>query len=178
MDLADQFRGKQLDGYSIWLLWTDGEEAFVNWTATDSVYGSRQLAQKWQQDGTAKKIKAFILVDMIGDAELDILKDTNSTPWLSDLVYQAASDLGYQSHFYQFSNGIDDDHMPFARVGIPVVDLIDFTYGYNNVFWHTPQDTVSTTTSPKGPKRSRRQSEYWGWMENQFLQYRTAPEPP
>ncbi len=142
LELADQFRGKQLDGYSIWLLWTDGEEAFVNWTATDSVYGSRQLAQKWQQDGTAKKIKAFILVDMIGDAELDILKDTNSTPWLSDLVYQAASDLGYQSHFYQFSNGIDDDHMPFARVGIPVVDLIDFTYGYNNVFWHTPQDTV------------------------------------
>jgi glutaminyl-peptide cyclotransferase len=140
--LADQFRGKQLDGYSVWLLWTDGEEAFVHWTDTDSVYGSRQLAQRWQQDGTAKKIKAFILVDMIGDAELDVLKDTNSTPWLSELVYKAASNLGYQSHFYQLQNGIDDDHMPFARAGIPVVDIIDFTYGYNNVFWHTPEDTV------------------------------------
>ncbi len=142
LELADQFRGKQLDGYSVWLLWTDGEEAFVTWTATDSVYGSRHLAQRWQQDGTAKKIKAFILVDMIGDADLDILKDTMSTPWLSDLVYKAASDLGYQSHFYQFSTGMDDDHIPFAKVGIPVVDIIDFTYGYNNVFWHTPQDTV------------------------------------
>jgi glutaminyl-peptide cyclotransferase len=142
LELADQFRGKQPDGYSVWLLWTDGEEAFVNWTESDSVYGSRQLARKWQQDGTAKKIKAFILVDMIGDADLDILKDTLSTPWLSDLVYKAASNLGYQSHFYQFQNGISDDHNPFSKVGIPVVDLIDFTYGYNNVFWHTPQDTV------------------------------------
>ncbi len=141
--LADQFRGKQLDGYSIWLLWTDGEEAFVTWVPDkDSDYGSRQLARKWQQDGTAKKVKGFILVDMIGDADLDILKDLNSTPWLSELVYQAASNLGYQSHFYKTQTGIDDDHMPFARVGIPVVDLIDFSYGYNNVFWHTPQDTV------------------------------------
>ncbi len=140
--LADQLRGRQLDGYSVWLLWTDGEEAFVNWTATDSAYGSRQLAHKWQQDGTAKQVKAFILVDMIGDADLDILKDTNSTPWLCDVVYQAASNLGYQSHFFRWRNAIDDDHMPFARVGIPVVDLIDFSYGYNNVFWHTPEDTV------------------------------------
>jgi glutaminyl-peptide cyclotransferase len=143
LELADQLRGKQLDGYSIWLLWTDGEEAFVNWFANnDNDYGSRQLAHKWQQDGTAKKIRAFILVDMIGDADLDILKDTNSTPWLSELVYKAASNLGYQSHFYQGTAAMDDDHLPFAKVGIPVVDLIDFTYGYNNVFWHTPQDTV------------------------------------
>src|ERR1700757_4440568 len=62
LELADQFRGKQLDGYSIWLLWTDGEEAFVKWAGTDNDYGSRQLAQKWQQDGTARKVKAFILV--------------------------------------------------------------------------------------------------------------------
>jgi glutaminyl-peptide cyclotransferase len=142
LELADQLRGRQLDGYSIWLFWTDGEEAFVKWTDTDSVYGSRQLAQKWQQDGTAKKIKAFILVDMVGDSDLDILKDTNSTPWLTNLVFRAASNLGYQSHFYQWTTAMDDDHLPFAKIGVPVVDIIDFTYGYNNVFWHTPQDTV------------------------------------
>ncbi len=140
--LADQFRGKPLDGYSIWLVWTDGEEAFVNWTDTDSVYGSRQLAQKWQQDGTAKKIKAFLLVDMIGDADLDILKDTNSTPWLNDMVYQAATNLGYQSHFFRMSAAMGDDHIPFSKVGVPVVDIIDFDYGYHNVFWHTPEDTI------------------------------------
>jgi glutaminyl-peptide cyclotransferase len=139
--LADQLRAKPPDGYSVWLLWTDGEEAFVNWTDTDSVYGTRQLAQKWQQDGTAKKIKAFILVDMIGDADLDILKDTYSTPWLSDLIYQAAINLGYQSHFYEFKTPMEDDHKPFLKIGVPSVDLIDFTYGYNNVFWHKPQDT-------------------------------------
>ena len=94
LPLADRLRGKTRDGYSVWLLWTDGEEAFVTWTNTDSVYGSRHQSQKWQQDGTAEKIKAFILVDMIGDADLDIQKETQSTPWLSDLVYQAATNLG------------------------------------------------------------------------------------
>jgi glutaminyl-peptide cyclotransferase len=142
LELADELRGKQLEGYSIWLVWTDGEEAFVRWTDADSVYGARQLAQNWQQDGTAKKIKAFVLVDMIGDADLDILKDTNSTPWLRDLVYQAASNLGYQSHFYDAQTAMEDDHKPFVKAGIPSVDLIDFSYGYNNVFWHTPDDTV------------------------------------
>jgi Zn-dependent M28 family amino/carboxypeptidase len=140
--LADHFRGKQLDGYSVWLVWTDGEEAFVKWTDTDSLYGTRQLAHKWQQDGTAKKVKAFILVDMIGDADLDIQRDTNSTPWLTDVVSQAATDLGYQSHFFQQTIAIEDDHIPFAKIGVPVVDLIDFDYGYNNVFHHTPEDTI------------------------------------
>ena len=105
--LADEFRGKERDGYSVWLVWTDAEEAFVTWTDSDSLYGTKHLAQKWQQDGTAKKIKAFILVDMIGDADLDIQKEANSTPWLSDLVYQAATNLGYQSHFYEVRAVID-----------------------------------------------------------------------
>ena len=140
--LADQFRGKELDGYSVWLVWTDGEEAFVKWSDTDSLYGTRHLAQKWQQDGTAKKIKAFILVDMIGDADLDILEETASTPWLSELVYQAATNLGYQSHFYQYKAGIEDDHLPFLKIGVPAVDIIDLDYGYNNVFHHTVQDTI------------------------------------
>ena len=140
--LTDQFRGKERDGYIVWLLWTDAEEAFVTWSATDSLYGTKQLAQKWQQDGTARKIKAFILVDMIGDADLDIQKETNSTPWLSDLVYQAASNLGYQSHFYEFSAAIEDDHLPFLKIGVPAVDIIDLDYGYNNVYHHTVQDTI------------------------------------
>jgi Zn-dependent M28 family amino/carboxypeptidase len=142
LSLADQLRGKERDGYSVWLVWTDAEEAFVKWSDTDSLYGTRQLAQKWKADGTASKIKGFILVDMIGDADLDIQKDANSTPWLSDLVYQAATNLGYQSHFFQQTVAMDDDHIPFSKLGVPVVDLIDFTYGYNNVFHHSPDDTV------------------------------------
>ncbi len=148
LELANQFRGKQLDGYSIWLLWTDGEEAFVKWSDKDSLYGTKHLAAKWQQDGTAKKIKAFILLDMIGDADLDIQRDTNSTPWLSDLVYQAATTLGYQSHFFQQSVAIEDDHIPFAKIGVPVVDIIDIDYGYANAYHHTTQDTLDKL-SPK-----------------------------
>src|SRR5215831_15136222 len=60
LELANQFRGKPNAGYSIWLLWTDGEEAFVKWSDQDSVYGTKHLAAQWQQDGTAAKIKAFI----------------------------------------------------------------------------------------------------------------------
>jgi glutaminyl-peptide cyclotransferase len=142
LELANALRGKKRDGYSIWLLWTDGEEAVRDWTATDSLYGTRHLAEKWQQDGTLKKIKAFLLSDMIGDADLNIDRETNSTPWLEDLVLQAATTLGYQSHFFARTINEQDDHIPFAHLGVPSADLIDFDYGYNNVFWHTPQDTV------------------------------------
>jgi Zn-dependent M28 family amino/carboxypeptidase len=148
LELANQLRGKRLDGYSVWLLWTDGEEAFVKWSDADSLYGTKHLAARWQKDGTAANIKAFILLDMIGDADLDIQKDDNSTPWLSALVLQAATALGYQSHFFKTETAIDDDHMPFARIGVPVVDIIDIDYGYGNAYHHTTQDTMDKL-SPK-----------------------------
>jgi Zn-dependent M28 family amino/carboxypeptidase len=148
LEFANQLRGKKNDGYSVWLLWTDGEEAVRKWSDTDSLYGTRHLAARWQQDGTAKKIKAFLLTDMIGDADLDIDRDANSTRWLEDVVYEAATRLGYQSHFFARNNAIDDDHLPFMRIGVPCADIIDIDYGYNDVFHHTPQDTIDKL-SPK-----------------------------
>jgi glutaminyl-peptide cyclotransferase len=148
LEFANQLRGEKLDGYSIWLLWTDAEEAMKEWSDTDSLYGTRHLAAEWQQDGTAKKIKAFLLIDMIGDADLDIDHDRNSTPWLESVVYEAATRLGYQSHFFARDNAISDDHLPFMRSGVPSADIIDIDYGYNDVFHHTPQDTVDKL-SPK-----------------------------
>ncbi len=142
LELADQFRGKKRTGPAVWLVWFDGEEAFQKWTDTDSTYGSRHLAAKWQQDGTTKRIKAFLLVDMIGDADLNIDHDANSTAWLSDLVYQAAGNLSHKAYFYGRNTAIDDDHIPFLHAGVPCVDIIDLDYGYNNVYWHTAQDTV------------------------------------
>ena len=142
LEFANQFRPKKRDGYSVWLVWTDGEEAIDHWTDTDSVYGTRHLAQKWQADGTAKQIKAFLLADMIGDADLNIDHEDNSTPWLQSVLYEAATRLGYQSHFFGRSLAISDDHLPFLRIGVPVLDIIDLDYGYDNVFHHSPQDTV------------------------------------
>ena len=149
LEIANQLRGKKRDGYSIWLLWDDAEESMrLPWYDPESLYGVRHLAQKWQDDGTIKKIKAFILEDMIGDADLNIEHEMNSTPWLEDLVYDAATRLGYQSHFFERSIPVEDDHRPFLDRGVPSVDLIDLEYGYNNVFWHSPQDTVDKL-SPK-----------------------------
>ena len=148
LELANQLRGKRRDGYSVWLVFTDGEEAVKDWTDKDSLYGTKHLAERWQKDGTNKKIKGFLLADMIGDTDLNIDRDQNSTPWLEDMVYQAASKLGYQSHFFARTIVIDDDHKPFVALGVPCADLIDFDYGYGNVFHHTPQDTVDKL-SPK-----------------------------
>jgi len=149
LEIANQLRGKKLDGYSVWLLWDDGEESMrLPWYDPESLFGVRHLAQKWQADGTAKQIKAFLLEDMIGDADLNIEREENSTPWLEDMIYQAATRLGYQSHFFARGLQMEDDHQPFLALGVPSADLIDFDYGYNNVFWHTTQDTVDKL-SPK-----------------------------
>ncbi len=152
LELANQLRGKPREGYSIWLVWDDAEESIKPDTEIafldDSLYGIRHLAEKWETDGTLKKIKAFLLADMVGDADLNIDRDLNSTPWLESVVYESATRLGYQSHFYGRMNMVSDDHLPFVKRGVPSADLIDFTYGYNNVFWHTPQDTVDKL-SPK-----------------------------
>jgi len=142
IEYANQLRGKKRDGYSVWLVWTDGEEAVRHWSDTDSLYGTRHLAEKWEKDGTLKKIKALLVMDMIGDADLNIERETNGTPWLLDLIYQAAGRTGYQSHFYARQGPIEDDHLPFVRRGVPSADIIDLDYGYNNVFHHSPQDTI------------------------------------
>jgi glutaminyl-peptide cyclotransferase len=149
LEFANQLRGKKREGYSIWLLWDDAEESMqLPWNDPESLYGARHLVQKWQDDGTLKKIKAFILEDMIGDADLNIERDTGSTSWLEDIVYQAASNVGYQSHFFTREMPVEDDHQPFLQRGVPAVDLIDFDYGYNDVFHHTAQDTLDKL-SPK-----------------------------
>lgn len=140
--LREQSKGQPLDGYSIWLVFFDGEEAFQRWSDTDSLYGSRHLAEKWEKDGTLKQINALLLADMIGDADLNIEWDGNSDARLKQQMLKAATESGYQSHFFGRQLPIDDDHIPFVKRGVPSADFIDLDYGYNNVFWHTPQDTL------------------------------------
>jgi len=126
----------------IYLIFFDGEEALGEWTDTDSRYGSRHLAAKWLADGTLTHLVALINVDMIGDKDLDILNDANSSASLREMVKQAAAKLGYTKHFRQDEGAIDDDHRPFAEVGVNVIDLIDFDYGPNQTYWHTEKDTM------------------------------------
>src|SRR5579859_5088007 len=142
LELANQLKSAPRDGYSVWLVWTDAEEAVKTWTDADSLYGTRHLVDVWDKDGTLKKIKAFILLDMIADKDLNVDRDSASTPWLEDLVGQAAKERGFGSYFFGREVGMEDDHIPFKQKGVPVADLIDFEYGYGNVFWHTPDDTL------------------------------------
>src|SRR6185312_12330709 len=124
------------------LVWFDGEEAYGEWSATDSVYGSRHLAEKWANDGTLSRVKALINVDMIGDKDLGILYESNSSPDLLKLVWKTADDLGYGKYFLTQPSATEDDHTPFLARGVNALDLIDFDYGPMNSYWHTNQDTV------------------------------------
>ena len=147
MAIGDQLREevtrrKQLDGYSVWLVFFDGEEAFQTWSQSDSTYGSRHLAAKWGRDGTLPRIKAFILADMIGDKDLDIQRESNSTDWLVALVRQAAHKFGYDRYFFQKEEAVEDDHLPFVQRQVPSIDVIDLDYGPNNSYHHTAQDTM------------------------------------
>jgi glutaminyl-peptide cyclotransferase len=96
-----------------------------------------------------------MVMDMIGDADLNILRDTNSTPWLLDLIYAAAEREGYQSHFYVLQGPMEDDHLPFVKRGVPCADVIDLDYGYNNVFHHTSARHHGQAQSEKPPNRRR-----------------------
>lgn len=150
--LADHFReqverNKQLDGYSVWLVFFDGEEAIQSWSQTDSTYGSRHLAAKWGRDGTLKRIKAFILTDMIGDKDLDIQRETSSTDWLVAMVRQAARKFGYEKYFFQRDEAVEDDHLAFVNRGVPSIDIIDLDYGPDNSYHHTAQDTMDKVSA-------------------------------
>jgi len=148
MAIADQLRGKTLDGYSVWLVFDDGEESIQpTWTDSDSTYGSRHLAAKWSGDGTLGKIKAFILADMIGDKDLDIQRESQSTGWLVDVVRQAAKKFGYDRYFFKKDEAVSDDHLPFVKRGVPSIDIIDIDYGPNDSFHHTAKDTMDKVSA-------------------------------
>jgi len=132
---------------TVWLAFFDGEEALVNWSATDSLYGSRHLAAKLASNGEIARVQAMILMDMVGDKHLKIYKDTNSTAWLTDLVFRTASKLEYGKVFLDEKSAYGDDHAPFVDDGVAAVDLLgnvgppsaSSPFG---AYWHTAEDTV------------------------------------
>ena len=129
--------------FTIELLFLDGEEAVAEWTATDSTYGSRHYVQHAKATGTLAAIKAFILLDMVGDINLNIRREQNSTRWLTDIIWTAAHRLGHQRHFLSDITPIEDDHLPFLAAGVPSVDVIDLDYPS----WHTVTDTLDNVSA-------------------------------
>ena len=141
LEMARTWKGRS-HASDIYLVWLDGEEAYGEWSATDSLYGSRHLAQKWAIDGTAARIKALINVDMIGDKDLNIVAEMYSYEGLRRLVWDVAAQLGRGQYFTGQEYPIEDDHVPFLKRGVKAIDLIDFSYGPNHSWWHTADDTV------------------------------------
>ena len=147
LELATYYRTHPNDGYTLVLLFDDGEEAIQSWSSTDSLYGTRHLAAKWSNDGTLKKIKAFLITDMIGDRDLNLNYELNSTPWLRDTLHQAAKNTGHLASIFKNQQEVSDDHLPFKQRGVPVLDMIDIDYGPRTAatpdgWHHTPQDTL------------------------------------
>ncbi len=159
IELGAYLREHPPAGYSVWLVFFDGEEAIQSWSAADSLYGSRHLAAKWSSNGTLPKIKAFLLADMVGDKDLNIDRDANSTPWLLDLLPAAAKNTGHSGSVFKNSTQVEDDHLPFVKRGVPSLDIIDLDYGPPTAehpeggFHHTEQDTIDKV-SPRSLQTS------------------------
>jgi len=116
----------------IWLAFFDSEDQgrLPGW---DWILGSRAMASALEG-----KPDAVIVVDMIGDADLNIYQETNSDPQITQELWDIAAELGYEKQFIpQAKHNMLDDHTPFLEKGIRAVDIIDFDYPY----WHTIADT-------------------------------------
>jgi glutaminyl-peptide cyclotransferase len=132
----------------VYLVWFDGEEAIEQWSETDGLYGSRHQAARWAADGTLERIRAMVNIDMIGDRDLGILDEVNSSLPLRRLIRHIATGLGYGRHFLSDTYAIEDDHIPFVKLGVPAANLIDFNYGPGNSWWHTEKDTIDKLAAP------------------------------
>ncbi len=153
LSFADALKGHKTK-MQIWLVWTDFEEAVNSFTGDDGLVGSRHLAQKLLAEGMVPRIKGFFLLDMIGDKNLNVDKESSSTGWLQDFIAAAARKLHYQQYFFKYSTEIIDDQQSFANVGIPVVDVVDAEFGpmgpqYDSMgeYHHTDQDTMDKVSA-------------------------------
>lgn len=127
---------------TIWLAFFDGEEAFrPQWADPDHTYGSKEMAARLALSGELRRVKAMILVDMVGPTNPIYRRESSSTAWLKDLIWSTAARLGYGNVFVNDANSIEDDHDPFLQRGVPAVDIIDFESTVLE-YWHTPQDTL------------------------------------
>jgi glutaminyl-peptide cyclotransferase len=120
------------------LVFFDGEEASVEYTALDGLHGSRHYARAWRDWPQDRRPRSGILLDMVGEKDLRIEMPANqSSDRLRRLALRAAADAGHAPHFGLSSQEILDDHVPLGLAGVEMVNFIDLNYRV----WHTAQDT-------------------------------------
>ena len=129
------------------LVFFDGEEAFCeNWddcskpSEPDNTYGSRHYVTTLEAKNDLDQTHAMILLDMMGYKSLELGRDTMSTRWLQDIVWQTGRELGHENIFVEREEGVGgDDHEPFIKAGVASVDLIQLT---SYPYWHKADDTI------------------------------------
>ena len=142
IELARVIKARGSLPFTIELLFLDGEEAVIEWQGNDNTYGSRYYVEAARKSGTLKSLRALILLDMIGDRNLTIRRESNSTRWLTEIVWGAAKKLGHRA-FMDEETTVEDDHIPFLKAGVPAVDIIDLDYPH----WHQPTDTLDNVAA-------------------------------
>jgi len=129
----------------IWLVFFDGEECMVRYGPRDGFHGSQHLAATLADEGRLADVSALILMDMVGDRNLNVTIGRNNSPELVALAFEAARAEGVRRHFTLYPGHILDDHVAFLERGVPAINLIDFHFGSapgKNDWWHTPEDSM------------------------------------
>lgn len=135
---------KQKSEFTYRIVFLDGEEATLpEWHGKDNTYGSRHHAQAIQRAGDAPKTRAFVLLDMVGDKDLVLERESMSDSRYLDCFVRAARNNGLGAHVGGRAMEISDDHDAFMAINVKSVDLIDFDYGPNNGWWHTKDDVLA-----------------------------------
>lgn len=138
--------GPKREGRTLWLCFFDGQAAFGESSDVDGLYGSAAFVQRLRKTGELQQIRVMINVHMIGDCFLGVKRDRFAPSWLTRAIWGTARDMGHGAYFLPFVQGIEDDHVPFRRAGIPAVNVIDFSYGGSEAEhrqnWHTANDTI------------------------------------
>ena len=133
--------------FTLRFVFFDGEECLYRYTGSDGLHGSRALAEAYERSGELKHCRAMILLDMIGDRDLNLTLPANTSPALMKhferIVRTSLPDLRYEKLSYDML----DDHVPFFRRGVPCIDLIDFDYGPKNSYWHSDGDTLDNISA-------------------------------
>ncbi len=139
------------DQPNLWFVFFDGEEAMVQYSDTDGLWGSKFFVNNLKSKDELKGIKAMVLLDMVGDKNLKV----TVAGTIGQEVFDAARLAGYRDYFTYGANAILDDHVPFERAEIPAVDLIDaelIKFNFGNPpgpreYWHTERDTLDKIAS-------------------------------
>ncbi len=145
LELASVLGRGPVAGPEIQLAFVDGEECTKHYGAIDGLHGSRHMAECLKEAGVVGDVKAVIVLDMVGDRDLNITVPRNSSRLLIASLFKAAEKAGKREFFSLYGRAIIDDHVPFAEAGMPVIDIIDFEYGSRaglNDYWHSTEDTM------------------------------------